>query len=164
MNYPRISTTEGNQSQILFIHIYLLYMLWFGWVLWHINHCRLFNAKSFYTCIKYMISKHILWITFLNEPELIFYTHLVLLNFDQFSLALVQFFYYIKLSVKQFYSKQFNWAQLQFKCQHFYFKPFSLAWVQFFVYTLLIVKTCPSKTSQFTISKPFKCQTVLFDP
>ena len=26
-------------------------MIWFLWVLWHINHCRLFNAKSFlYTC------------------------------------------------------------------------------------------------------------------
>ena len=23
-----------------------MYMIWFGWVLWHINHCRLFNAKS----------------------------------------------------------------------------------------------------------------------
>ena len=21
-------------------------MIWFSWVLWHINHCRLFNAKS----------------------------------------------------------------------------------------------------------------------
>ena len=21
-------------------------MIWFGWVLWHFNHCRLFNAKS----------------------------------------------------------------------------------------------------------------------
>ena len=21
-------------------------MVWFGWVLWHINHCWLFNAKS----------------------------------------------------------------------------------------------------------------------
>ena len=21
-------------------------MIWFGWFLWHINHCRLFNAKS----------------------------------------------------------------------------------------------------------------------
>ena len=27
-------------------------MIWFGWVLWHINHCRLFNAKfSLYTYI-----------------------------------------------------------------------------------------------------------------
>ena len=31
-------------------------MILFGWVLWHINHCRLFNAKSYlyiyieYTC------------------------------------------------------------------------------------------------------------------
>ena len=21
-------------------------MIWFGWVLWYINHCRLFNGKS----------------------------------------------------------------------------------------------------------------------
>ena len=21
-------------------------MIWFGWVFWHINHCRLFNTKS----------------------------------------------------------------------------------------------------------------------
>ena len=28
---------------------------WFGWVLWHINHGRLFNAKSsLYICIKYI--------------------------------------------------------------------------------------------------------------
>ena len=30
-------------------------MIWLGWVLWHINHCRLFNAKfSFYIYIKYI--------------------------------------------------------------------------------------------------------------
>ena len=30
-------------------------MIWFSWVLWHINHCRLFNAKSFlYIYIKYI--------------------------------------------------------------------------------------------------------------
>ena len=23
-------------------------MIWFGWVLWHINHCRLFDAKSIF--------------------------------------------------------------------------------------------------------------------
>ena len=29
-------------------------MIWFGWVLWHINHCRLFNAKSsLYIFIRY---------------------------------------------------------------------------------------------------------------
>ena len=30
-------------------------MIWFGWVLWHINHRRLFNAKSsLYILIKYV--------------------------------------------------------------------------------------------------------------
>ena len=30
-------------------------MIWFGWVLWHINHCRQFNAKSSsYIYIKYI--------------------------------------------------------------------------------------------------------------
>ena len=49
------------------------YMIWFYWVLWNINHCRLFNTKfSLYSI--YMICKHILLITFLNEPELIFLT------------------------------------------------------------------------------------------
>ena len=48
-------------------------MIWFVWVLWHSNHCRLFNAKScLYIYIRYMICKHILLISFLNEPELIF--------------------------------------------------------------------------------------------
>ena len=77
-------------------------MIWFGWVLCHINHCRLFNAKfSLYIYIKYigfglvgfygistivgylmpnplytyilhMISKYILYITFLNEPDSFF--------------------------------------------------------------------------------------------
>ena len=30
-------------------------MIWFGCFLWHINHCRLFNAKlSLYIYIKYI--------------------------------------------------------------------------------------------------------------
>ena len=37
------------------LYIYIKYMIWFGWVLWHINHCRLFNAKfSLYIYIKYI--------------------------------------------------------------------------------------------------------------
>ena len=52
-------------------------------VLWHINHFRSFNAKFFlYICIKWMISEHIFYITFLNKPELIFsYIQMVLLIF-----------------------------------------------------------------------------------
>ena len=46
---------EVIQCQILFIHIYQIYMIWFGWVLWHINYWRLFNAKSsLYISIKYI--------------------------------------------------------------------------------------------------------------
>ena len=30
-------------------------MIWFGWVLWHINHCRLYNTKSsLYIDIRYL--------------------------------------------------------------------------------------------------------------
>ena len=30
-------------------------LVWLGWVLWHINHCRSFNAKSYLSiCIKYI--------------------------------------------------------------------------------------------------------------
>ena len=47
----------------------------FALVLWHGNHCRLFNAKSS-LYVKYMICKHILLITFLNKPKLIFCTQL----------------------------------------------------------------------------------------
>ena len=47
-------------------------MIWFGWVLWDIKHCRLLNTKSIlYIYIKYMISEHILSITFLNQSEII---------------------------------------------------------------------------------------------
>ena len=38
-------------------YTYILNILdiWFDWVLWHINQCRLFNAKSFlYIYIKYI--------------------------------------------------------------------------------------------------------------
>ena len=43
-------------------------LVWFSLVLRHINHWRLFNAKSFfYIYIKYMINKHIWWIKFLNK-------------------------------------------------------------------------------------------------
>ena len=47
----------------------------FGWILWHINPCRLFNAKSWlhiYLHYVYMICKPSLLRTlFLNKPKLI---------------------------------------------------------------------------------------------
>ena len=40
---------------IKYTYIYLIYMIGFSWVLWHINHCRLFNAKfSLYINIEYI--------------------------------------------------------------------------------------------------------------
>ena len=32
--------------------------IWFGWVLWHINRCRLFNAKSVATLLGLISSAH----------------------------------------------------------------------------------------------------------
>ena len=41
---------------------YLLILVWFGWVLWYINHCGLFKAKSFfYICIKYVWFVNSFW-------------------------------------------------------------------------------------------------------
>ena len=42
-----ISTIGGYlMPNPLYLYIYQIYLVWFGWVLWHINHCKLFNAKS----------------------------------------------------------------------------------------------------------------------
>ena len=51
-----ISTIVGYlMPNPFYTYILNIYMIWFGWVLWHINHCRLFNAKSFlYIYIKYI--------------------------------------------------------------------------------------------------------------
>ena len=50
-----ISTIAGYLMPNPLLHIYQIYMIWFGWVLWHINHCRLFDAKSsLYIYIKYI--------------------------------------------------------------------------------------------------------------
>ena len=43
------------KGEIVFIHIYQMYRIWIGWILWHINHCRLLCTRSFlYVCITYM--------------------------------------------------------------------------------------------------------------
>ena len=42
-------------NAIFSLYIYIEYMISFGWVLWHINYCRLFNAIfSLYIYIKYI--------------------------------------------------------------------------------------------------------------
>ena len=46
-------------------------MIWSGWVLWYINHCRLFNAKSsLYIYIKYI---GFVWVGFYNISIIVSY-------------------------------------------------------------------------------------------
>ena len=56
----RKSKRDNKSTKVKILHAYMD-LFWFGLVLWHGNH------------IKYIISKYILLITFLNEPELIFF-------------------------------------------------------------------------------------------
>ena len=52
------------------LYIYIKYVR-FGWFLWHINHCRLFNAKSFlYIYIKYVRFGWFLW--YINHCQILF--------------------------------------------------------------------------------------------
>ena len=53
----------------------------FGMSLWHINHCRLFNAKS--SLYINILNTYIFLIIFLNEPKVIF-----LLTFKRFQVLL----------------------------------------------------------------------------
>ena len=41
-----ISTIVGYLTPNPFIHIHLIHRICLSWVLWPINHCRLFNNKS----------------------------------------------------------------------------------------------------------------------
>ena len=55
-----------------------LKMFQFGLVLWHINHCRLFNAKSFfYIHNKYMLSKHFVDSIFFTQLNGFTYFYLI---------------------------------------------------------------------------------------
>ena len=42
------------------LHFYDIYKICFGLVLWHVNHCRLFNAKSCFTYILYIYIRFVL--------------------------------------------------------------------------------------------------------
>ena len=68
--------TSGFPNKLARDFHYDCWKVWLDLVLWHINHCRLSNAKSYlYIYIKYMIFQYILLITFLNAPKLIFFVH-----------------------------------------------------------------------------------------
>ena len=42
-----ISTIIGYLMPNVFLYTKLIYKIWLCWVLWHINHYRLFNTKCF---------------------------------------------------------------------------------------------------------------------
>ena len=44
--FEGISTIVGYLMPFIFYTCIEYVWFWFGWVLWHINHCRLFNANS----------------------------------------------------------------------------------------------------------------------
>ena len=61
-----------------FILVKEVWLVWFCWGLWHINHCWLFNAKScLWIYIKYELFVNTFLITSLNERELFFTLHTI---------------------------------------------------------------------------------------
>ena len=64
-----ISTIVGYlmPNLTLYTYIYQIYMIWFDWVLWHINPCWLFYAKSSYIHI-YQI--YMIWLGFMAHQPL----------------------------------------------------------------------------------------------
>ena len=53
---PNVLGCHISSSQYIYIYIYIyIYMIWSAWILWLINHCRFFKAKScLYIYIKYI--------------------------------------------------------------------------------------------------------------
>ena len=44
-------------------------LVWLGWILWHINHCRLFNAKPFF--FTYILNIYdLVWLDFMAYQPL----------------------------------------------------------------------------------------------
>ena len=67
------------------------YIVWFVWVLWHINLCRLFNVQSVFIQINSSISNNsVVWLVVLfYGVSTLFRSFNTELNFKQFSLASV---------------------------------------------------------------------------
>ena len=131
-------------------------MIWFGLVLWHINHCRLFNAKSYlYIYIKCMIDifkwplAHCFHTVkffhlFLSNTNTQLNIETVLLQTIQFSIS-VQFLVYTQLSISiQF----FVYRHLNDQTVLFHAIQFSMS-TQFFVYTQLNDQTVLFHVIQF---------------
>ena len=98
-----ISTIVGYlMPNFLYTYVLSIYgLVGFGLVLCHINYYRLFNVKSFlFMHIKYIISKYILLITFLNELSFFFFVFCLFVCFVFF---VVVFFFFFLHTVKWFH-------------------------------------------------------------
>ena len=75
-----------------------------GWILWHINLCRLFNAKSIFMQIVSSISnnsvlhEYTVWLSKTFLFQAIQFIQTVLIQFIQFSISIA--FLYTQLDVK----------------------------------------------------------------
>ena len=143
-------------------------LLGLGWVLWHINRYKLFNAKSyFYRYIKYMTSKAILKMHFQTSLSSFFCTQLNGYNYCYITVTL--------------WHQSFIWLYLNgYTCIIYYFCLHTVKWFQVllcisnnsikhqsFIYTHLNDLTVLFQTIQFGMSfvcTLFKCQKFLFDP
>ena len=97
--------------------------LWFGLVLWHINHCRLFhNKSSLYKYIEYIYV--LVWLILWHIE------HCRLFNAKS---SLYIFIRYIWFGLVRFYGistiEGYLIPSSFFIFKHFYFKPFSLVWL-----------------------------------
>ena len=93
-------------------------MIWFGWVLWHINHCRSFNAKSgLFIYITYDKKLNSFKYCYISLTSVICLTQLndqtVLFPRIQFSVSNL---FAHSLNVKQFYLTH---RLDSFRCYHF---------------------------------------------
>ena len=132
-------------------------MICFGWILWHINHCRLFNAKSYlYIHIEYIWfvlvgSYGISTIVGYLMPNLIYtYIWFVLVGFYSIS-TIVGY-------LNPFYTLNMN-------CKHIFLIKFLNELSLFFLHTVkgFQVLLCNSNNLTSVICLQFKCQTILFD-
>ena len=104
-----ISTIVGYlMPNPLYTYILNIYMVWFGWVLWHINHCRLFNPKSsLYIYIKYigfgLVGFYGISIIVSRLMPNLFFTYILNMFFVNKS-----FIYTHSQKTEKFYFKQFS--------------------------------------------------------
>ena len=92
-------------------------MIWFGLVWWHINHCRLFNTKSFlYIYIKYTwFVNTFCWKHYKMNLSSYFCTQLNGSKYWYISLTIqlnISHLFTHSWMIKQFYFKQFNSAYI----------------------------------------------------